>query len=323
MGELHRADDERRWPRGLPLIGAGVAILLIATCAPGSGGPPPQTDAGADGGSDGGDAGDGSAQDGAVPDGGSADGSSDGSTDGSTDGGAQDGGDGDAGEAEASAPCPAGMAHVLAYCIERWVADVVEVDDGGTERPHSPYYVIDAGVTVRAKAAPGVAPQGYISQLQASAACANAGKRLCTKDEFSRACEGPDAGNWYPYGGEVHEAGACNEGKGSTMVRFFGSDPTKWTYAEFNDPRLNEWDGGLAPTAAFAGCESPDGIFDLVGNLHEWGADPADSNGHGRFRGGFYGDAEINGHGCLYVTSAHELAYHDYSTGFRCCCDAK
>jgi hypothetical protein len=45
-------------------------------------------------------------------------------------------------------------------------------------------------------------------------------------------------------------------------------------------------------------------------------------NGHGRFHGGFYGDAEENGHGCLYVTSAHELDYHDYSTGFRCCKDA-
>ncbi|HEX7604025.1 MAG TPA: hypothetical protein VF316_20550, partial [Polyangiaceae bacterium] len=60
---------------------------------------------------------------------------------------------------------------------------------------------------------------------------------------------------------------------------------------------------------------------DCVGNLHEWGADPPDVNGHGRFRGGFYGDAEFNGHGCLYVTSAHEVAYHDYSTGFRCCAD--
>jgi hypothetical protein len=58
-----------------------------------------------------------------------------------------------------------------------------------------------------------------------------------------------------------------------------------------------------------------------MGNLHEWGSDPADSEGHGRFRGGFYGDAEENGPGCLYVTSAHELAYHDYSTGFRCCAD--
>ena len=64
---------------------------------------------------------------------------------------------------------------------------------------------------------------------------------------------------------------------------------------------------------------SPGGVYDCFGNFHEWGDDAAEANGHGRFRGGFYGDAEINGHGCKYVTSAHERAYHDYSTGFRCC----
>jgi len=47
------------------------------------------------------------------------------------------------------------------------------------------------------------------------------------------------------------------------------------------------------------------------------------ANGHGYFRGGFYGDAEINGAGCNYVTTAHAAVYHDYSTGFRCCRDAE
>ena len=113
--------------------------------------------------------------------------------------------------------------------------------------------------------------------------------------------------NWYPYGGETHIPGYCNEGKGSMMPVYYGTDSSQWTYADFNDPRLNQIDGGLAPTASYPHCESPCGIYDCVGNLHEWGSDPADANGHGRFRGGFYGDAEINGHGCLYVTSAHEL----------------
>jgi sulfatase modifying factor 1 len=208
-----------------------------------------------------------------------------------------------------------------AYCIDRWEAYVVELDAQGLEHPHSPYAVVD-GLNVRAKSAPGVVPQGYISQVQATLACGNAGKRLCSADEFHLACEGPDATNWYPYGGETHIAGYCNEGKGSMVPVYYGSDPQTWTYADFNDPRLNQIDGGLAPTASYPHCESPAGLFDCVGNLHEWGSDPADANGHGRFRGGFYGDAEINGHGCLYVTSAHELAYHDYSTGFRCCADA-
>lgn len=220
--------------------------------------------------------------------------------------------------------CLPGMVRIGGYCIdayEAYVVELVETADGIVEMEHSPYYVVD-GLTIRAKVAPDVVPQGYISQIQSAQACANAGKRLCSAAEFSQACRGPDPSNWYPYGGQTKIAGACNEGKGSTVARFFGNDPSKWTYAEFNDPILNQWDGGLARTGAFTQCVSPVGVHDCVGNLHEWGSDPPDTKGHGRFRGGFYGDAEINGHGCLYVTSAHELAYHDYSTGFRCCMDA-
>jgi hypothetical protein len=231
----------------------------------------------------------------------------------------------DAGPVEAApGPCSAGMVLVSTYCIDTWEAYVVELDDAGLEHPHSPYDAVD-GLTVRAKTAGGVAPQGYISQVQATAACASAGKRLCSADEFHQACEGPgwaDGGTWYPYGGQTHIPRYCNEGKGSEMPVLFGDNAANWTYADFNDPRLNQIDGGLAPTASYPHCESPYGIFDCVGNLHEWGSDPADANGHGRFRGGFYGDAELNGHGCLYVTSAHALSYHDYSTGFRCCADA-
>jgi hypothetical protein len=223
-------------------------------------------------------------------------------------------------------PCLAGMVRILNgdagldFCVDPYEGYVVEITDGG-EQPHSPFVVIGTAA-VRAKSTPGVYPQGYISQIQATAACNAAGKRLCSATEFSQFCRGPDPSNWYPYGGEKHIAGYCNEGKGSSMTRFFGSDPTKWTYAEFNDPRLNQWDGGLAQTGSYPHCVSPYGISDCVGNLHEWGSDPADVNGHGRFRGGFYGDAEANGPGCRYVTSAHELSYHDYSTGFRCCADS-
>ena len=216
--------------------------------------------------------------------------------------------------------CPAEMIRIETFCVDPYEGYVVELDADGGETAHSPYLVVD-GLTIRAKTARGVVPQGYISQVQATQACANAGKRLCSPTEFALACRGPDAGNWYPYGGETRIPGACNEGKGSSMPLFFGSDPSLWTYADFNDPRLNEWDGGLFPTGSFPQCVSPYGVYDCVGNLHEWGNDPPDSYGHGRFRGGFYGDAQLNGPGCLYVTSAHSVSYHDYSTGFRCCAD--
>ena len=29
----------------------------------------------------------------------------------------------------------------------------------------------------------------------------------------------------------------------------------------------------------------------------------------------------INGEGCLYTTTAHNMSHWDYSTGFRCCAD--
>ena len=225
-----------------------------------------------------------------------------------------------ASDRSAAAGCPVEMAQIGALCVDKWEAYVVEVADGGA-RPHSPYQPVD-GITVRAASAAGVVPQGYISQVQAQAACALAGKRLCSATEFALACRGPNAANWYPYGGESDVPGWCNEGKGSSVARFFGSDPTKWTYADFNAPIDNQWDGGLAPTGSYPHCVSPAGVWDCVGNLHEWGSDPPDINGHGRFRGGFYGDAQLNGPGCLYVTSAHAPTYHDYSTGFRCCADA-
>jgi sulfatase modifying factor 1 len=244
-----------------------------------------------------------------------------GSSDAAVDGGVSvDAGLSDAGSPPDAGPCPPEMVEAGGFCVDAYEGYVVELD-GGAEVAHSPYLVVD-GLLVRAKSAAGVIPQGYISQIQASEACANAGKRLCAAAEFSLACRGPDAGDWYPYGGQTRQPGYCNEGKGSFMPLLFGPDPTTWTYADFNDPRLNQLDGGLASTGSFPRCVSPAGVHDCVGNLHEWGSDPADAQGHGRFRGGFFGDAELNGHGCLYVTSAHDLSYHDYSTGFRCCRDA-
>ncbi len=220
--------------------------------------------------------------------------------------------------ADSASECPAGMAHIKRYCIDRYEAYVVELDQNGLEFAHSPYVPVD-GLRVRAKVAAGVVPQGYISQVQAAQACQNAGKRLCSAAEFSLACRGPNERASYPYGGTHRQAGKCNEGKGSAVPEVFGRS-APFSLLLMNDPRLNRWAGGLAKTGAYSKSASPYGVFDLVGNLHEWGSEVA-LNGHGYFRGGFYGDAEINGPGCAYVTKAHAVGYHDYSTGFRCCRD--
>jgi formylglycine-generating enzyme required for sulfatase activity len=215
--------------------------------------------------------------------------------------------------------CFENMIAIERFCIDAYEAHVVEIDEEGNERAHSPFTPVD-GLRVRAKVAAGVTPQGYISRVQAKSACEAAGKRLCSAKEYIRACGGPKASDWYPYGGQWKKAGLCNEGKFGGVSRRFGGDPNKWTYQNFNDPRLNQEPDMLAPTGTYKECVSPEGAYDMVGNLHEWIAD-SDGWGHGIFMGGYYGDAEKNGHGCLYQTMAHEPAYHDYSTGFRCCAD--
>jgi formylglycine-generating enzyme required for sulfatase activity len=85
-----------------------------------------------------------------------------------------------------------------------------------------------------------------------------------------------------------------------------------------NDPRLNQTPGTLAKTGGYARCTNAFGVFDMVGNLHEWVMSPRPT-----FRGGYYLDTHINGDGCSYRMTAHGAAYHDYSTGFRCCADAR
>ncbi len=218
-------------------------------------------------------------------------------------------------EREASArrnACPPEMANLGAFCIDRWEAYVVEVV-GKKTRGHSPYVPVE-GLTVRAVSRSRSVPQAYISGAEAAAACKQAGKRLCSEEEFDTACMGPKKTTW-PYG-DAHVAGACNDsGRASPLDVLFASlGPARYQPDVMNDARLNQVRGTLARTGAHPRCTSGNGVYDLVGNLHEWTSDP-----EGTFRGGYYLDTKINGEGCRYRTSAHHFRYHDYSTGFRCC----
>jgi hypothetical protein len=209
--------------------------------------------------------------------------------------------------------CPAGMTAVAGFCIDRWEAALV-VDDAGGRRGWSPYRNPGAAAVI-AVSAPGLVPQGYIDQARAGAACARAGKRLCTDVEWLRACRGA-AGTTYPYGA-AREPGRCNDARAChPAVQYFESSDSS-VFSMIQHPCLDQLPAGLGRSGARAGCASADGVLDLMGNLHEWTADPA-----GTFRGGFFVDTRINGEGCLYATTAHDVSHWDYSTGFRCCADA-
>ena len=230
-----------------------------------------------------------------------------------------------------SGPCPEGMALVerekLRFCVDRFEASLERVSSDGTREKWPGNQRLDGlEHEVVAVSREGEKPQGYISGAQAKVACENAGKRLCAKEEWLAACRGPDS-TLYPYG-EERKPNVCND-RFKTLdhhpvVTLFkdnappDADPREmWMPRWMNDPRLHELPYTVAKTGEFAECTNEYGVYDMVGNLHEWIDDPA-----GTFFGGFFMDTFQNGEGCSYRTHGHEFEYHDYSTGFRCCAAA-
>jgi len=215
--------------------------------------------------------------------------------------------------------CPPDMASIGdRFCVDKYEASLVEMLDNGDERAWSPYQSVE-GHVVRAVSDPGVVPQAYVSEVQAIEACSLSGKRLCRPAEWRKACMGPEP-TTYGYG-QDNEPGRCNDSGRSPVAALYGAtsdlgDRAQWNWDHMNDPALNQLDNTVAKTGSHDRCTNGYGVYDMVGNLHEWVADP-----NGTFQGGYYQDTHINGDGCSYKTMAHEAAYHDYSTGFRCCAD--
>ena len=210
-------------------------------------------------------------------------------------------------------PCPALMSLVDNFCIDQYEG-ALEENVNGQWQPASPYLTVGTR-TVRAVPAAGIVPQGYIAGTEAAAACAASGKRLCTNTEWLTACRGPMMFT-YPYG-NTHVDGACNDNYPGNhpVIDYFGMSNV-FDSVHMNDPGINQQPNTETKGGERAQCVTASGVYDMHGNLHEWTSDPA-----GTFRGGFYADGSLNGNGCLYTTTAHDMVYHDYSTGFRCCAD--
>lgn len=235
-------------------------------------------------------------------------------------------------------PCPEGMALVSKVCVDKFEGALEVEGTDGARVAHPHYARLEKGTTYYAVSKPGIFPQGYISRVEAKAACEASGKRLCSRREWQRACKGKGYLR-YPYG-DRGVRGKCSSGKLHLLREKFGDNPRGgWKYDEhFNSPDLNREPGYLARTGEYESCISELGVADMVGNLHEWVSDTVDQQliddmekddvsrqdqpwreGNGIFMGGFYSTTTEHGPGCLFTTVAHEPTYHDYSTGFRCC----
>jgi hypothetical protein len=241
------------------------------------------------------------------------------------------------------------MARVRDVCVDRWEVSLVDQKTGA---PLSPYYPPQPRLLERihdvwqverynfgdelaralplpdlpeiqrtgrpepmAVSRPGVVPQGYLSFPVAKIACENAGKRICTEDEWVTACKGARQ-TQFPYGGNYAE-GTCNVHR-DLHPAFVLHGNSSYGHT---DPRLNlvfenDSDPLLRVTGGTSGCVSRWGeaaLYDMVGNLDEWVA------GRGVFVGGFY--ARMTTKGCESRISTHAETYYDYSLGTRCCAD--
>jgi formylglycine-generating enzyme required for sulfatase activity len=139
----------------------------------------------------------------------------------------------------------------------------------------------------RALSQPGVIPWQIPSNEDASAACEASGKRLCTPEEWTLACQGTIITD-YSYG-NTYDPSACNG------IDTFGRD-------SFH----------LTPTGAFPRCANEWGVFDLNGNLWEHVAGGSDS----AVRGGAYNCSDSAAlHRCRYIPRT----WTPSARGFRCC----
>lgn len=218
-------------------------------------------------------------------------------------------------ESEGQSGCPTGMVRAGSFCVDQYEGALVELLPGGGEQSWSPF--VNPGTrAMRAVSIASAIPQGYINADQAESACRNAGKRLCSSQEWLRACQGPQ-GTTYPYG-NTRQPGVCNDARSQhPAVQYFGTS-ADWIWSQLGHRCINQQADTVVRGEDRVGCVSAEGAHHMMGNLHEWVSDVS-----GTFRGGFYADTLRNGDGCLYRTTAHARSHWDYSTGFRCCADQR
>jgi formylglycine-generating enzyme required for sulfatase activity len=189
------------------------------------------------------------------------------------------------------AECPEDMAAVASFCVDRY------------EAPN----------------AKGQYPLVLQTAYDGEAWCAARGRRLCTEDEWVRACEGA-SGRRFPYG-ETHLSGACNDDRHWVPVQWKAL--AQWPAPEAIEEakRLYQAD----PSGSRAQCVSAEGVYDLTGNVAEWvrRSDPAPRPGYdhvlkGCYWAGCYHEPQPN---CAFANHAHPGSFRTYEAGFRCCAD--
>ncbi len=185
-----------------------------------------------------------------------------------------------------------------------------DIDFGRTREVFVPEFTID----IWPFGLPGDQPVTNVSPVEAEIMCNALGRRLCTGDEWERACKGPK-GTRDPYGEEYD----------STRCR-----------TEVPGPKYDNLGEIGRETACFSGY----GVADMSGNINEWVSEPMDDaanamrrhylprlrsglpgshRGYSKAKGGDQGQGSIQSR-CAWVHShaPGPFSVHD-DDGFRCC----
>jgi len=158
----------------------------------------------------------------------------------------------------------------------------------------------------------GVLPAVMVSWLEARDACKAEGKRLCTEDEWTFACEGP-GGLPYPYG-YVRNPAVCNIDRPTVIPDFKAFTEDRMVADEVF--RLDQ----RVPSGSMARCVSPFGVHDMTGNVDEWVVNEKGEPHRSGLKGGYFGKIRAR---CRPMTKDHNEWFRFYQVGFRCCSAAR
>lgn len=150
-------------------------------------------------------------------------------------------------------------------------------------------------------------PQSWMNWYNARDACVTQGKRLCTKSEWTFACEGPNM-QPFPYGDGYHrDTTACN---------FDHDNRSWWSPIQHDNSTKRDLDALLVPSGSEAECVSPFGVHDQVGNVDEWVVnETGEPHQSGLVGGHVFGVRNA----CRPMTTGHGETFAWYETGTRCC----
>ena len=160
----------------------------------------------------------------------------------------------------------------------------------------------------------GTYPWVMVTYPEAGELCGRVGKRLCTEDEWTFACEGEE-GTPYPYGYD-RRSEECGVDK---PWRKYSQSALADRGSQRCSKELERlWQGsrsGERPT-----CASSFGVEDMNGSVDEWSTRTRVGEWESILKGGYWGPVRTR---CRPSTRNHAPGHVFYQQGFRCCSDLK